>query len=1018
MIITCEACGTSFKVKSSMIKETGSTVRCSKCQYLFIAYPPTAEPVTPIELLPDEKIETSIDETFGREADEKIISDIFGEEEPDEDVELDSETDAELRDLEAEIDADMTTLSQKIDEDLFDDTEIRLDAIEEELGEPELFISDLEEDTTEMLDLEDFEDTDASTIDLGAISIDEADDVIDLEALVQDAGEEEVFLDDLESADEGNEIILEDLEDHFEEDMNWSEEPETSENGAVDQSPEEEDSVDFEALEAAQESETIFAETISFESENDEESVESDEMDEAIIIEDFEIGKDDVAQPEFADFRDLETVDENGISLETVGADDELDEENLERADAEKTEVVDFGDIDFEAEGGVDNQLEEFDAEKESGVKKPKAPPADTEAEFDLDFDIELEETADAGSKAGDAKNLEYKVDQDAAGTETREFELDLEAELDDMLAEEKAPDAEELDLEFDLDEPAAVETTAETEEFELDLEENVSSGMANAGEEEISESFELDFETELDDVLAEEKAADAGELDLEFDLDEPAAVQAAAETEEFELDLEEDVSPGMETADEMEEFDLGFEGEEPLADMEEPAVSFQAGEEDIGLDLDLDAFDLDLENVEAEDIGEEDFDFDLEAEDLDLKTQTFGTDADELAEDEEGAFDLDLEVASDDKPVSAEEDLIFDLDIEPEEKSGATEEEFELDFEEALEEEPGPAGTIEDWDGAEVASATETGGGLDLSEIEDFLDFGEEETTEAPESAEAESIERVVEFESDTLDMDMDLDFETVTAPEEEEEAGEIEIDLETMIDEEIGMEKEVSLETTEERQRRITEEYRNDAVFAEELEEESGEIIDDTALEADAAAVGSRAEPVRDKRRLMKPILIVALVLLLSGILIYAGITFFGAPPEVPEMVDPTGRLRIEMVQNPEYAFVANESAGELLVVTGHVTNRYDQPRSHIQVQATIYDATGEIVATSVAYCGNMLSDSDLSGLDMETINRRLSNREGDANANVNVQPGGRVPFTVVFNNLPDNIDEMTVEVVASAM
>jgi hypothetical protein len=69
-------------------------------------------------------------------------------------------------------------------------------------------------------------------------------------------------------------------------------------------------------------------------------------------------------------------------------------------------------------------------------------------------------------------------------------------------------------------------------------------------------------------------------------------------------------------------------------------------------------------------------------------------------------------------------------------------------------------------------------------------------------------------------------------------------------------------------------------------------------------------------------------------------------------------------------------------------------------------------------VAYCGNMLSDSDLSGLDMETINRRLSNREGDANANVNVQPGGRVPFTVVFNNLPDNIDEMTVEVVASAM
>src|SRR6056297_1650309 len=42
MIITCEACGTSYRLKTSMVKETGSKVRCSRCKHVFIVYPPSA----------------------------------------------------------------------------------------------------------------------------------------------------------------------------------------------------------------------------------------------------------------------------------------------------------------------------------------------------------------------------------------------------------------------------------------------------------------------------------------------------------------------------------------------------------------------------------------------------------------------------------------------------------------------------------------------------------------------------------------------------------------------------------------------------------------------------------------------------------------------------------------------------------------------------------------------------------------------------------------------------------------
>jgi len=65
MIITCEACGTSFKVKSSLIQETGSTVRCSKCQQVFIAYPKSLDKDKPADFTIDEALEAKIDNVLG-----------------------------------------------------------------------------------------------------------------------------------------------------------------------------------------------------------------------------------------------------------------------------------------------------------------------------------------------------------------------------------------------------------------------------------------------------------------------------------------------------------------------------------------------------------------------------------------------------------------------------------------------------------------------------------------------------------------------------------------------------------------------------------------------------------------------------------------------------------------------------------------------------------------------------------------------------------------------------------------
>ena len=121
--------------------------------------------------------------------------------------------------------------------------------------------------------------------------------------------------------------------------------------------------------------------------------------------------------------------------------------------------------------------------------------------------------------------------------------------------------------------------------------------------------------------------------------------------------------------------------------------------------------------------------------------------------------------------------------------------------------------------------------------------------------------------------------------------------------------------------------------------------------------------------------------------------------------------------LIAVPEYKFVENEKTGELLVVTGNVTNRYDSPRGDIQVMGKLYNTKGKVLVSAKVYCGNMFKDSDLSSLELKTINERLNNRKGDNNIDAGVKPGQKVPFTVIFSKLPEGIDELTVEVVKSS-
>ena len=173
MIITCKECNANFNLDESLLKPTGSKVRCSKCKEIFVAYPPKiSEKIeAPVEMeldVEDQKVteDLEVDKKETTDPDELDFSDmdkLIDEEEPSEDI-LDEDT--EDLDLDLGLDVELETekakegLEAKADQKEPDDLDL---SDLENLFDEEKAASDITSDeTVEDLDLKIEPETDVS----------------------------------------------------------------------------------------------------------------------------------------------------------------------------------------------------------------------------------------------------------------------------------------------------------------------------------------------------------------------------------------------------------------------------------------------------------------------------------------------------------------------------------------------------------------------------------------------------------------------------------------------------------------------------------------------------------------------------------------------------------------------------------------------------------------------------------------------------------------------------------------
>jgi pilus assembly protein FimV len=371
----------------------------------------------------------------------------------------------------------------------------------------------------------------------------------------------------------------------------------------------------------------------------------------------------------------------------------------------------------------------------------------------------------------------------------------------------------------------------------------------------------------------------------------------------------------------------------------------------------------------------------------------------------------------------------LLDIAQVPEEQGdthGAIED-FELDLDLEFDSEPEKAP-----EHVEIEEKSQEPDELDLSDIEELLDLEEPATVEK-DGLKLEELE---------LELDTDTEFEIEKVPEDDEASVEPEAledidlsDIEKMFEteeEEAEFADSLLLEETlgsEFDEIEAAADKLETVEFSETQEMEQKFAIEDTGQDdlseedlVDVQPVVAAAKPAV-KKRISRPIIVLLILVLLGGggYGIYALFDFMNVEiPFVssyfkPQISDPVGNLRIDTI-DVDSEFVKNAKAGKLFVISGKIKNGYPDARSYIRVTGKLYTKGKVLVQKETVFCGNILSDIELSNLELSAIKKRLSNRIGDNNSNVGVKPGQELPFMIIFNNLPANLEEFAVEAEAS--
>jgi hypothetical protein len=127
---------------------------------------------------------------------------------------------------------------------------------------------------------------------------------------------------------------------------------------------------------------------------------------------------------------------------------------------------------------------------------------------------------------------------------------------------------------------------------------------------------------------------------------------------------------------------------------------------------------------------------------------------------------------------------------------------------------------------------------------------------------------------------------------------------------------------------------------------------------------------------------------------------------------------KATVQLNPQTQAFFIENVQVGQILVVQGEVTNNSNTNISFVLLEGKVIGTNGKPLLSQRFYAGNLMTKEELAQLTVDKIQERMMRREGSNLSNVRIKPGDKVPFMVVFYNLPpiDELSDYTVEFVSA--
>ncbi len=610
MIITCDECDSSFVLDDSLLKPSGSKVRCTSCGNIFVAYPGQQDAVLKAAPVVKKKktaaksvtkqnatvstfsIEPSKDDPDLTKAVEKIVEDelMFSEKELLVTKKAKSKyTNDVIQDEIPPIEVNEKPVPGAVTDDededeILDFSDFELDMDESDLPvqaaddfniEENLDFSNLDDDllsdSDDSLNLELEEDNDDLDLELG---FDDNDDDLDLE-LGFDDNDDDL---DLELG----------FDDNGELELNLEEEPELSFD-VIDSSDTDVDELDFSDLELEL-----------------DDGDSAPDLDEPGTVGDIQLDLDE-------DFNlDLEPDSDDP---ETLMVEDEFD----------------FSDLDTSLDTAIDDpaDVEDLDLELELEIDEPTM--AIDEDDLDLsEFELDLDDNSTPPAIPDTVnEEPEFSFDEDVSPAADDELDFsDLADMLDNDPPKETSSPADDLDLDLDLD-------------LNLDDDEDLALETENTPVK-ANDNEELDL-SDLENILDKVDSNDTpgidnmpdDDIELELDIDMDA-------TSDSDLDLDLDLS-GNADSDEDESFDF--------SDVEAMLEADDNLDESDDLELDFDNTDDDLADIDFDDDADMDIELSMEEDRLeDTAALDDISSASDLASIDDDSLDKTMRLSQDKK--------------------------------------------------------------------------------------------------------------------------------------------------------------------------------------------------------------------------------------------------------------------------------------------------------------------------------------------------------------------------------